>query len=118
MFRRIVILSMALLMLALGAASALADEPERIDTNAASLANIYRVDDGFTIWRWNAVAKQGEFQFFVSYDEVDTALKLAKANNEHILLGASEDITFWALTSGQLQLNSVMIDGAAYEFVF
>ena len=120
MLKRITGLTAVVLVLLVGAMVAQADEVGaiRLDSNPAALANVYRVEGGFSVWRWNAVAEQGEFQFYVSHDELEGVRELAMVNDENILVEQNDDVSFWVLASGEYQVNSPMIDGLTYAFVF
>jgi hypothetical protein len=116
-FTRILIIVAVLLT---GVAMAQADngEPERLGSNPASLANIYRVDYGYQIWRWEPEAEQGYFVLDVTYEEVETARELVETTGEPYLIESAADVEFWMLPDNHIQVNSPMVDGAAYTFVF
>jgi hypothetical protein len=120
MLKRITGLTAVVLVLLVGAMVAQADEVGaiRLDSNPAALANVYRVEGGFSVWRWNAVAEQGEFQFYLPYDRLDEVREMAMANDENILMEQKDDVSFWVLASGEYQVNSPIIDGPTYAFVF
>lgn len=113
--RIIVVLSIALMAVAAVAVNA---EESRLGSSYAALGNVYQDYNGYSVWLWNPTTEQGEFQFAVDYDTVDVALVEAKLMGENILITETDTVSMWALSTGQLQVNSPSVDGGTYAFTF
>ncbi|MEQ8673916.1 MAG: hypothetical protein RLP44_12975 [Aggregatilineales bacterium] len=90
----------------------------RWQKNASSLAVVYQVDATYEVWRYDVSSEVGLKAFEVSYDEVNSAVQDAIAAGENQLVASDGDITFWALTSEECQINSVFPNGETETFIF
>jgi hypothetical protein len=89
-------------------------------SDAAALAVIYPTEsEGYLIYTIDPVTSRGEPVLRVTRRQVNAALDDATApGGAHTLIGSYNDITLWALNSGECQMNSLYADGSLSEFIF
>ena len=116
--KRTIVLMMVLIVLTVGVVGVQADEGNRYVNNPAAIANVFHDNEGIYVWRWNAITEQGTFEFFADYDDMAVSQTLAIATGENVLIMESEDISLWALSTGEYQVNSPRVDGGIDENIF
>ncbi|GAB4513103.1 MAG: hypothetical protein OHK0046_13530 [Anaerolineae bacterium] len=116
--KKLTVFVMIVALFSLMVASVSAQDPIRLGSNAASLANIFEVSEGYEVWRYEPEMEQADYAFLVTWDEVEDGTALAEANGEAVLLAEYGDVAFYALPTGECQVNSPMVDGPLYEFTF
>ena len=86
--------------------------------NRAVLANLYQVDYGYQVWRWDPITEQGYFALDVSYDEIEATRITVAETGTALIVEEAGDISLWVIENGALQLDSPMVDGVPYSYVF
>jgi hypothetical protein len=89
--------------------------------DAAALAIIYSNGNtqGYDIFRVNPATSHGDLVIRATRAQVNAALADATApGGANTLIAARGDISLWALTSGQCQMNSFYANGSLSEFIF
>jgi hypothetical protein len=88
--------------------------------DAGALAIIYANSaQGYDIFAINPVTSEGEMVLRVTRAQVNDARDAALApGGANTLIDSYNDITLWALNSGECQMNALNGDGSLYEFIF
>jgi hypothetical protein len=89
--------------------------------DAATLAIIYAngSTQGYDIFAVNPTTSRGTLVIRATRAQVNAALADATASGGvNTLIAARGDISLWALTSGECQMNSFYADGSLSEFIF
>jgi hypothetical protein len=89
--------------------------------DAATLAIIYANGNtqGYDIFAVNPTTSRGTLVIRATRTQVNAALADATASGGvNTLIAARGDISLWALTSGECQMNSFYADGSLSEFIF
>jgi hypothetical protein len=89
--------------------------------DAAALAIIYANSNtqGYDIFAVNPTTSRGDLVIRATRAQVNAALADATASGGvNTLIAARGDISLWALTSGECQMNSFYADGSLSEFIF
>lgn len=85
--------------------------------DVASLAILYTDESGYAVYAVNAATGAGRLAFRANRAAVEKALEEANSGT-NTLIAQAGDISLWALTSGECQMNSFYADGKSNEFVF
>jgi hypothetical protein len=88
--------------------------------DAGALAIIYtNSGQGYDIYTIDPVTSDGDLVLQITRAEVNAARDAALApGGANTLIDSYNDITLWALNSGECQMNALNGDGSLYEFIF